>query len=98
MALGWGDASLGVATHGVSPSLVWKAKFMVDDRRILVLLLEGDSYRDVVEMVGCSYRDVARVKQAITEHGVIWWGGSLMGAVGCRMSTTSLILSGCWCR
>ena len=43
---------------------------MVDDRRILVLLLEGNSYRDVVEMVECSHRDVARVKQAITEHGV----------------------------
>lgn len=44
---------------------------MTDYRRILVLLLEGRSYRDVVEMVGCSHRDVARMKQAITEHAVV---------------------------
>lgn len=43
---------------------------MADYRRILVLLLEERSYRDVVEMAGCSHRDVARVRQAIVEHGV----------------------------
>src|SRR5690625_1031930 len=43
---------------------------MADYRRILTLLLENRSYRDVVEMVGCSHRDVARVKQAIIAHGV----------------------------
>ncbi len=43
---------------------------MTDYRRILTLLLERRSYRDVVEIVGCSHRDVARVKQAIASHGV----------------------------
>lgn len=43
---------------------------MVDYRRVLVLLLEGRSYRDVVEIVGCSHRDVARVSQSIRVHGV----------------------------
>lgn len=43
---------------------------MADYRRILTLLLENRSYRDVVEVVGCSHRDVARVKQAIMEHDV----------------------------
>ncbi|MFT4157334.1 MAG: IS21 family transposase [Microbacterium sp.] len=43
---------------------------MTDYRRILTLLLERRSYRDVVEVVGCSHRDVARVKQAIVDHGI----------------------------
>lgn len=47
-----------------------RAEFMVDYRRILVLLLEERSYRDVVEIAGCSHRDVARVKQVIQRHGV----------------------------
>ena len=32
---------------------------MADYRKILVLLLEGCSYREVVEIAGCSHRDVA---------------------------------------
>lgn len=44
---------------------------MTDYRRILVLLLEGRSYRDVVEMAGCSQRAVAKVRHAIAEHGVV---------------------------
>ena len=44
---------------------------MVDYRRILVLLLEGRSYRDVVEVAGCSHRDVSRVRAAVRTHGVI---------------------------
>ena len=44
---------------------------MADYRKILELLLEGRSYREVVEIVGCSHRDVARVKQSIEENGVI---------------------------
>lgn len=47
-----------------------RAEFMADYRRILGLLLEGRSYRDVVEIAGCSHRDVARVKHAIAEHGI----------------------------
>lgn len=43
---------------------------MTDCRRILTLLLERRSYRDVAEVVGCSHRYVARVRQAIAEHGI----------------------------
>lgn len=43
---------------------------MADYRKILVLLLEGRSYREVVETAGCSHRDVARVRQTIQERGV----------------------------
>lgn len=43
---------------------------MTDYRRIVALLLEGRSYRDVVEVVGCSHRDVSRVKTIIEERGV----------------------------
>lgn len=43
---------------------------MTDYRKILTLLLERRSYRDVAEVAGCSHRDVARVKQAIAVHGV----------------------------
>jgi uncharacterized protein YerC len=42
---------------------------MVDYRRILVLLLEGRSYRDVVEVAGCSHRDVSRVREAVRGRG-----------------------------
>ena len=42
----------------------------MDYQRILTLLLERRSYRDVAEVVGCSHRDVARVRQAIAEHGI----------------------------
>jgi len=43
---------------------------MADYRKILVLLLEGRSYRDVVEIAGCSHRAVARVSQEIQERGI----------------------------
>ena len=43
---------------------------MTDYRKILTLLFERRSYRDVTEVAGCSHRDVARVKQAIAVHGV----------------------------
>ena len=43
---------------------------MADYRRILGLLLEGRSYREVVEIVGCSHRDVARVRQEAHERGL----------------------------
>ncbi|RFA17532.1 hypothetical protein [Subtercola boreus] len=43
---------------------------MADYRKILVLLLEGRSYRDVVEVAGCSHRDVARVAQEVRERSV----------------------------
>jgi len=43
---------------------------VTDYRRIVALLVEGRSYREVVEMVGCSHRDVSRVKRVIEERGV----------------------------
>lgn len=43
---------------------------MADYRRILVLLLEGRSYRDVVEIAGCSHRDVARVNQEVRQRRI----------------------------
>jgi transposase len=43
---------------------------LTDYRRIMALLLEGRSYREVVEVVGCSHRDVSRVKKTIEERGV----------------------------
>lgn len=43
---------------------------MTNYRRIVVLLLEGRSYREVVEVVGCSHRDVSRVRKVIEERGV----------------------------
>ena len=43
---------------------------MANYRAIVELVLAGRSYGEVVDLVGCSRRDVSRVKQAITEHGV----------------------------
>lgn len=43
---------------------------MANYRAILELVLAGRSYVEVVETVGCSRREVSRVKQAIVEHEV----------------------------
>ncbi|WP_174721910.1 hypothetical protein [Cryobacterium sp. TMT2-14] len=43
---------------------------MADYRKILGLLLEGRSYREVVEIAGCSHRDVARVRQEVQDRGL----------------------------
>lgn len=43
---------------------------MADYRRIMALLLQGRSYREVVETAGCSHRDVARAKQVIGANGI----------------------------
>lgn len=43
---------------------------MAEYRKILELVLEGRSYREVVEVVGCSHRDVSRVSGAVREQGV----------------------------
>ena len=43
---------------------------MTNYRAIVELVLAGRSYVEIVEIVGCSRRDVSRVKQAIQEHGV----------------------------
>ena len=50
---------------------------MADFRRILVLLLQGRSYRVVARMVGCSQRDVATGRRVIAERGLTV--GSLAG-------------------
>lgn len=39
-------------------------------RRILELVLAGRSYIEIVEVAGCSRRDVSRVKKVIDERGV----------------------------
>jgi hypothetical protein len=44
---------------------------MADYRKILLLVLEGCSYREVVIIAGCSHRDIARVTQKVRERGVI---------------------------
>lgn len=43
---------------------------MADYRRIMALVMEGRSYRDVVQTAGCSHRDVARTRQVINEQGI----------------------------
>jgi transposase len=43
---------------------------MADYRRILGLLFQGRSYREIVAAVGCSHRDVASARRAIEEQGV----------------------------
>ncbi|WP_198416613.1 IS21 family transposase [Cryobacterium ruanii] len=42
---------------------------MADYRKILGLLLEGRSYREIVEIARCSHRDVARVRQEVQQRG-----------------------------
>lgn len=39
-------------------------------RRILELVLAGRSYTEIVEIAGCSRRDVSRVKKVVDERGV----------------------------
>ena len=43
---------------------------MANYRRILQLVLEGRSYGEIVEVAGCSRRDVSRVRKAVQERGI----------------------------
>ncbi|WFP16208.1 IS21 family transposase [Citricoccus muralis] len=43
---------------------------MVDYKKIMSLLLESRSYRDIAESLGCSQRDVAKARAVIKEHGL----------------------------
>ena len=43
---------------------------MAEYRRILGLLFQGRSYREIVVAVGCSHREVATARRAITERGL----------------------------
>lgn len=43
---------------------------MTKYRQIMELVLQGRSYAQIVEIAGCSRRDVARVRQIVTEHEI----------------------------
>lgn len=43
---------------------------MVDYRAIMALLFRDPSYRQVVEAVGCSHRDVSTARKVIAERGI----------------------------
>ncbi|HEX6681661.1 MAG TPA: IS21 family transposase [Candidatus Limnocylindrales bacterium] len=43
---------------------------MADYRAIMTLVFKGRSYREIVEAVGCSHREVATAKKTITQHGI----------------------------
>ena len=42
---------------------------MANYRKIMVLVLEGRSYGEIVEVAGCSPRDVSAVRKAIAARG-----------------------------
>lgn len=60
----FGGGALGVAASDS------EGGGMANYRSILELALAGRSYDEIVSIVGCSRREVSRVKQAIVEHGV----------------------------
>jgi len=43
---------------------------MAKYRQILSLVLQGRSYAEIVEIVGCSRRDIARVRQVVATHQI----------------------------
>ena len=43
---------------------------MSNYRKIMELVLEGRSYNDIVEAVGCSRRDVSVVKKTVAARGI----------------------------
>lgn len=43
---------------------------MVDYRAIMALLFKDRSYRQIVEAVGCSHRDVSATRKVITDRGI----------------------------
>jgi len=43
---------------------------MTKYRQIMELVLQGHSYAQIVEIAGCSRRDVARVRQIVAEHEI----------------------------
>lgn len=52
------------------PRLIERQQVLANYRRILELVLAGRSYSEIVEIAGCSRRDVSRVKRVIDERGV----------------------------
>lgn len=53
---------------GVAAS-TWRGS-VADYRKIMILVLEGRSYGEVVEAVGCTRRDVSAVKRAVAARGI----------------------------
>jgi len=43
---------------------------MVDYRAIMALVFKGRSYRQIVEAVGCSHRDVSTARKTIADRGI----------------------------
>jgi uncharacterized protein YerC len=43
---------------------------MANHRKIIELVLEGRSYNEIVQAVGCSRRDVSVVKKTLTARGI----------------------------
>lgn len=43
---------------------------MADYRAIMALVFQGRSYREIVEAVGCSHREVSTARKTITQHGI----------------------------
>lgn len=43
---------------------------MADFRAIMSLVFKGRSYRQIVEAVGCSHRDVSTVRKVIADRGI----------------------------
>jgi hypothetical protein len=43
---------------------------MADFRAIMSLVFKGRSYRQIVEAVGCSHRDVSTVRKVVTDRGI----------------------------
>lgn len=52
------------------PRLIERQQVLANYRKILELVLAGRSYSEIVEIVGCSRRDVSRVKKVLEERGV----------------------------
>jgi hypothetical protein len=47
---------------------------MADYRAIMALVLAGRSYREVLQSVGCSHRDVAAARRVLAERGITGQG------------------------
>ncbi|WP_449373874.1 helix-turn-helix domain-containing protein [Arthrobacter psychrolactophilus] len=43
---------------------------MADYRAIMALLLQGRSYRQIVDAVGCSHRDVSAARKTLDDRGL----------------------------
>ncbi len=53
---------------GVAASIWWGS--VANFRKIMILVLEGRSYGEIVEVAGCSRRDVSLVKKTVAARGI----------------------------